>query len=276
MRHKMESAFTLVELLVVISIVAVLVAMLLPAVSNARELSRRSQCATHLRQFVVSAYDYAAEWQGRLPQPEPNPVYPGRYYCEYNADGYRNGWALLMDFEYLRGPKSTACPSARVARGQHTASNPPFYPAIKNPKTGATIVSASNYARGQYAYRFNYISFAVGTKQPTLPRYLDMPQWNTRAMFSDDPDLGTDWSQIPLASLSTYSQQMAGQKISNAWPHVDGGNVARLDGSMKFIPNTYSSYVTSGISPDGYPNNGYGWPSAYYQSVVWGILDGRL
>src|SRR5262245_12737862 len=45
------AGFTLVELLVVISISGVLIALLLPAVQAARESSRRTQCTNHLRQI---------------------------------------------------------------------------------------------------------------------------------------------------------------------------------------------------------------------------------
>jgi prepilin-type N-terminal cleavage/methylation domain-containing protein/prepilin-type processing-associated H-X9-DG protein len=51
-------AFTLVELLVVISIVAMLIAMLLPALSKARESANMIQCLTHLRQLGVASAGY--------------------------------------------------------------------------------------------------------------------------------------------------------------------------------------------------------------------------
>ena len=64
--HVRCSGFTLVELLVVISIIAILVSLLLPAVQAARESGRRSTCANSVKQMALGAIQHS-ETQGWLP-----------------------------------------------------------------------------------------------------------------------------------------------------------------------------------------------------------------
>jgi len=56
---KKRSAFTLIELLVVVAIIALLISILLPAMSRARELSKRTVCTSNLKQIGTGMYIYA-------------------------------------------------------------------------------------------------------------------------------------------------------------------------------------------------------------------------
>ena len=74
MKHeKTRTSFTLIELLVVVAIIAVLVAILLPAISQARERARAISCGTRLKQI-------------------------GQAFCQYRMDNYDRGPFGMKDF----------------------------------------------------------------------------------------------------------------------------------------------------------------------------------
>src|ERR1700685_1506079 len=67
-----RTAFTLVELLVVIGIIAILVAVLLPALNKARQAAQETQCMSNLRQVGFGFQIYADANKGLLPEDGPD------------------------------------------------------------------------------------------------------------------------------------------------------------------------------------------------------------
>src|SRR6266513_2995992 len=82
-------AFTLVELLVVIGIIAVLVGILLPALSKARQSAITVQCMSNLRQFAIADQMYVNQYNWHM---------PGWWAQDHAYSAYRTYWTALPEF----------------------------------------------------------------------------------------------------------------------------------------------------------------------------------
>jgi prepilin-type processing-associated H-X9-DG protein/prepilin-type N-terminal cleavage/methylation domain-containing protein len=109
MSPKVCKRFTLVELLVVITVLSVLAALLLPVLSKARESARQLQCNSNLRQCGIATGSYASDYRGHAPAYYVTAYYPN----PANPSTLRDmRWSsLLYVFNYLPQIKDIAnCP----------------------------------------------------------------------------------------------------------------------------------------------------------------------
>lgn len=105
-RPSIPRAFTLVELLVVIGIIAVLISMLLPTLNKAREQAKSVQCLAQLRQCGQILYLYANQNHGYFPTMEnqsPDKLPDGGYIGAFNdPPGTPDTTSHLITFSYTR------------------------------------------------------------------------------------------------------------------------------------------------------------------------------
>src|SRR5262245_17758348 len=109
-----KRAFTLVELLVVIGVIAVLIAVLLPALSKARQAGYRTQCLSNIRNLCIAQAAYATQYKNLLVAADEG---------SYNEQG---SWITLLEGSF-KHPLSKRCPSddSRYFEWPLPGSSPP-------------------------------------------------------------------------------------------------------------------------------------------------------
>ena len=216
------AAFTLVELLVVIGVIALLISMLLPALRKAREQAAMVKCMSNQRQLMQAFLMFAQDHKGRL---------PGNFTDYNNPDTEKRSWLYNYQepltnaprngtiWRYVNNVEVYLCPSLQadnVLRG--TNSNGQFDYVSFAVFAGAKISNIKNESRHV---------FPGGARQEYLPTPIICEE-GASALNRDNIE-GFHNGSDPIANTHPWTARKA-----DGTP-IGGGFYASIDGSVHYF-----------------------------------------
>ncbi len=219
--YSRQNAFTLIELLVVIAIIAILAAMLLPALASAKERAKRIQCLGNLRQIGLGATIYAGDYSDKVPPANKNLGGAGGNFVQLAI----NAGIVTNINSYLKVQNGS------TAQSVWTCPNRP---------PGLPYYDAGN---DQYILGFEYMGgITTWSYAPAGEAHSPIKLANAKPYWVLGADLnakivGSKWAggTVTTASGTTYIE------YGNIPPHAEkggapaGGNEVFADGSAQWI-----------------------------------------
>ena len=267
-----SNAFTLVELLVVIGIIALLVSILLPTLNRARESARRTKCLANLRNIGQLVTMYANRANGQLP-------------IGYNVASSGSGQSYLNNFWLCRfssgqTPNLRFCglgllyPAGLIA--DSAAEGPIFYCPSINDDTDHAFKGSASFPNpfiddfiqvNAYAMtadgkgcRSGYSCRSSDPTQTDLPvneRGISWAAPGAQPWYPLNGVTGKPAKQMRANRMKTMAivadiiaeAGSAPESRGTAVTHKTGINVLSADGSARFIDLSYLGYAADGVTP---------------------------
>jgi len=227
--RNINTAFTLLELLIVIAIIATLAGLLLPALQGAKEISRRIVCIGNFKQLGASFSLYVQDVQ--------EGYYPPYYYGPVGNRYFAT--SCLVKNEYAKGT-SFLCPSLK--RTSSRIAREIFW------KTGTESASINNvnWPYPDYGYNYKYI----GTAAPAQPARISQIIRPSSTVLLADVALNTNTDEwiTDTGYIQLEGKFETGTTRAFLYPrHSGSGNILWIDG--------HASSERMGFGPAAYENN---------------------
>jgi len=249
MKGKHRPAFTLVELLVVIAIIAVLIALLIPALSAVRERANRIKCASNLLQIGQAMQIYAGDNKGHYPRTVyEDGSFPYFFHDEARPDPFRGpniyvndvtaGMFLLVRYRMLK-LENFLCPSSNQELDRVFSAS-----GVEIPPTQRSNFRLTHPQSGT-------LSYAFANQYPTVARY----SRSQIAEFRHSPSapaqnaIAADRNDCIDRYRSTNCDAPREDiKAMNSQNHrSEGQNVLFNDGSVQWCKTPFVGYARDNI-----------------------------
>ncbi|MEN6385136.1 MAG: prepilin-type N-terminal cleavage/methylation domain-containing protein [Phycisphaerales bacterium] len=256
-----KKAFTLVELLVVISIIAMLLAILIPSLNKARQSGQRIVCGNNLKTIGLANQIYANSWNGSyvplLDATVPRPTDSTgsyTYYCWVANKAFRNylNFDKVKKEKYVKStgsyetgtifPNEFYCPSDEVAKKKKISSKGVLVSFGYNATGWADQFRNFNWVSPTHPLNIKFAGYkATDIKSPTSKlAFIDSVDWY---VFWDGANYSSYWDKYGQMNPDEY---LAKANISGvvAYRHNEGSNVLFYDGHLSYMKK-YKIYINA-------------------------------
>jgi len=228
-RNKWEG-FTLIELLVVIAIIAILAALLLPALSEAKAKAIRLACLNNSRQVGLALHLYDMDFDGKLPNPHVNDTY------DFNSP-----FAPDNPLKLLRPYVGAAQPTAKTPVYTCPAAQEQTKPAYAPTAMSSTAIMISQVALDRGLQKIRSPARTVIIQE----NYVLMASIWYEPETGSGVDKYTQWHTWTASSAYEWSGPPGREHYNNL--HDEGGNLISCDGHAEYKHNKQTSSLDWGL-----------------------------